>query len=198
MSGLSARRRYPVAGGGCPAVKTSVWNHVLWAWGNEAKDTSAMTWWLLYLAWGVSDGRNNSGCLHASERSRVQSSVHGQGIQGPTAGLSCCAWSLQRKEIGFFAWDVFQSHSLLALFPQPHWCWLILTMTQFHSASHHRGKETLLLWLCQKAFQLFSLQITGWEKCDNSSWKSPFQAMQFCSCLWSLFTRMLKVTWLNN
>lgn len=141
MSGLSARRRYPVAGGGCPAVKTSVWNHVLWAWGNEAKDTSAMTWWLLYLARGVSDGRNNSGCLHASERSRVQSSVHGQGIQGPTAGLSCCAWSLQRKEIGFLhemSFSPIPSWHFFLNLTGADWYSLWLSSTQHHTTEEKR------------------------------------------------------------
>lgn len=37
MSGLSAH----VTGGRCPDAETPFWDHVLWAWGNEAEDTSA-------------------------------------------------------------------------------------------------------------------------------------------------------------
>lgn len=46
-----------------------------------------VTWWLLYLAQEVTDRGNTSGCHRASEMSRVQWSVHGQGMQRPAAGL---------------------------------------------------------------------------------------------------------------
>lgn len=115
-----------------------------------------MTWWLLFLAQEVTDRRKTSGWHHASEASRVQWSVHGQGMQGQNAG-SHSVHGASKERNSCLAWDVFQFPFLLPLFPQPHWYWLILSMTQFHSASHHRGKETLLLWFYVKKLSYFSL-----------------------------------------
>lgn len=59
MSDLSAH----VPRGGHPDAKTLVWHHVLWAWGNEAEDTSSA----LDLATAVS----GSGGHQAEDRLQV-------------------------------------------------------------------------------------------------------------------------------
>lgn len=156
-----------------------------------------VTWWLLYLAQEVTDRRNTSGCHRASKWA---------GCNGQCMGRECsdqlqdsdAVHGASKGRNSRFVWDVFQCPSLLALFPHPHWYWLILTMTQFHSASHHRGKETLLLWFYVKKLSDFSLYksqagesvATHFE--DHLS--NPCSSAHACS----LFIRMLRVTWFNN
>ena len=55
-------------GGGRPDAKTLVWDHVLWAWANEAEDTSS--------AHDLATAVSGSGGHEAEERLQVGTVLH--------------------------------------------------------------------------------------------------------------------------
>lgn len=193
MSGLSARRRCPVIGGGCPDVETSVWNHVLWAWGNEAEDTSAHD---LVTAVPGSGSQWQKKFFRLSPCFRKEQDAIISAWAGNAVGLSCCAWSLQRKEIMFgvrclpvpFPPGTFSSASLVLI--DAHYDSVPLSIIP------QRKRDTNVGILDQKAFWLFFA-----DRRLGEMWqlilKITFPIYAVLLML-AVSTRMFKVTWFNN
>lgn len=144
-----------VTGRGCPGAKTSVWDHVLWAWGSEAEDTSADD---LVAAVPASGSHWQKKYFRLSPCFRNEQGAIISAWAG-NAGTKCRTLMLcmePPKE---------RSHVLhkMSFYPLPSWhLFFSLTgtdwysaMTQFHSSSHHRGKEPLLLWFYVRNFLTF-------------------------------------------
>lgn len=183
MSDLSGH----VPGGGHPDAKTLVWHHVLWATRQRTR-VLPLTWRQLCLAQEVTRQKTDcrlTPCFRSEQD--IPSSEHGNGRQGPNAGLP---WE----------WDVvFQCPSLLALCPRHHLYWVMLSMTQFHSAPHHREKKTVLLWFYVKKHFGFSIRRSWTGKSgtihSENGLSNPCSSAHACR---SLFTEMLTVIWFYN
>lgn len=189
MSDLSIH----MPGGGCPDANALV----VWALCNEAEDVSS-THGLATAAFGSGDHKAEDRLQVGIVLQKWASSVHVKGGRGRMQDFHAVhGASMGRKS--HLEWDAFHSSSLLAQFPQHHLYWVMLSVTQFHSTSHHTGKEILLLWFYVK--KLFGFSSCRWWTSKSGTIHSEYCLSSPCSSAHackSLFTEMLTVTWFCN